>query len=67
MSELIYKFLICLTNIQEDYEIWERKLPNDYEQIFKMSKFSEIYSTEKKKDLHNLLSKGIILQKGTEV
>lgn len=51
---------------QEDYEIWERKLPNDYEQIFKMSKFSEIYSTEKKKDLHNLLSKGIILQKGTE-
>ncbi|CAH1442237.1 unnamed protein product [Lactuca virosa] len=50
---------------QEDYEIWERKLPDDYEQIFKISNFLEIYSTKRKKDLHNLLSTGIILQKGT--
>ncbi|CAI9298662.1 unnamed protein product [Lactuca saligna] len=50
--------------IQEDYEIWEPKLPNDYEEVLKMSIFCDIYSTNKKKDLYNMLSKGILLQEG---
>ncbi|XP_071692439.1 uncharacterized protein [Rutidosis leptorrhynchoides] len=46
---------------QEDYEIWEPKLPKDYKQIILMSKSFDIYSTAKKKDLYNLFSKGILL------
>ncbi|KAL7618475.1 hypothetical protein Lser_V15G01734 [Lactuca serriola] len=49
---------------QEDYEIWAPKLPHDYEEIFKMSEESESYFTKKKKDLHNMLSEGILLQNG---
>ncbi|KAI3826034.1 hypothetical protein L1987_00076 [Smallanthus sonchifolius] len=48
---------------QEDYEIWGPKLPQDYEELLKLSKSSRIsYSTEKKKDLYNQFSKGILLQ-----
>ncbi|KAK1426191.1 hypothetical protein QVD17_14860 [Tagetes erecta] len=49
---------------QEDYEIWEHKLPIDYEEIIKISKLhSEMnYSTTTKKDLYNMFSTGILLQ-----
>ncbi|CAH1442275.1 unnamed protein product [Lactuca virosa] len=47
---------------QEDYVIWKPKLPNDYEEIFKMSNSCDVYSTEKKKELYNMLRKGILLQ-----
>ncbi|KAK1426311.1 hypothetical protein QVD17_14982 [Tagetes erecta] len=50
---------------QEDYEIWEHKLPIDYEEIIRMSKYSEINnssSTTTKKDLYNMFSTGILLQ-----
>ena len=49
-------------HIQEDYDIWESKLPKDYKEIIQMSKCPEIYSTIKKEDLYNLFSKGILLQ-----
>ncbi|XP_076909556.1 receptor-like protein kinase FERONIA [Bidens hawaiensis] len=48
--------------LQEDYEIWEPKLPEDYEEILKLSTYSGTYSTEMKKNLYNLLIKGIFLQ-----
>ncbi|GKB65961.1 kinase-like domain, phloem protein 2-like protein [Tanacetum coccineum] len=48
---------------QEDYEIWEPKLPKDYKEIIKMSKCPEDYSTIKKEDLYNIFSKGILLLK----
>nr|GEV67396.1 protein kinase-like domain, phloem protein 2-like protein [Tanacetum cinerariifolium] len=47
---------------QEDYEIWEPKLPKDYKEIIQMSKCPEDYSTIKKEDLYNIFSKGILLQ-----
>ncbi|GJW72650.1 kinase-like domain, phloem protein 2-like protein [Tanacetum coccineum] len=47
---------------QEDYEIWEPKLPKDYKEIIQMSKCPEIYSTIKKEELYNTFSKGILLQ-----
>ncbi|GJV69275.1 kinase-like domain, phloem protein 2-like protein [Tanacetum coccineum] len=47
---------------QEDYEIWEPKLPKDYKEVIQMSKCPEIYSTKKKEDLYNIFSKGILLQ-----
>ncbi|KAJ9564953.1 hypothetical protein OSB04_000919 [Centaurea solstitialis] len=50
---------------QEDYEIWEPKLPREYKQLLRMSKFPAMYSTETKKGLYYILcSKGILLQKG---
>ncbi|KAJ0516733.1 hypothetical protein HanHA89_Chr11g0417101 [Helianthus annuus] len=52
----------CLIFVQEDYEIWGPKFPKDYEEIIKLSKSSELYSTAKKKDLYNMFSKGILLQ-----
>ncbi|GKA31122.1 kinase-like domain, phloem protein 2-like protein [Tanacetum coccineum] len=47
---------------QEDYYVWEPKLPKDYKEIIQMSKSPEIYSTIKKEDLYNIFSKGILLQ-----
>ncbi|GJZ15778.1 kinase-like domain, phloem protein 2-like protein [Tanacetum coccineum] len=47
---------------QEDYEIWEPKLPKDYKEIIQMSKCPAIYSATKKEDLYNIFSKGILLQ-----
>ncbi|KAL8201795.1 hypothetical protein R6Q57_010942 [Mikania cordata] len=51
-------------DVQEDYEVWEAELPKDYKDIIKMSKTPEIYSTAKRKDLYNTLSKGILIQEG---
>ncbi|KAL4582456.1 hypothetical protein LXL04_007006 [Taraxacum kok-saghyz] len=50
-------------HLQEDYGIWLPKLPSNYEEIFKMSSISETYFTKTKKDLHSMLSRGILLQK----
>ncbi|PWA96617.1 Protein kinase, ATP binding site-containing protein [Artemisia annua] len=47
---------------QEDYDIWESKLPKDYKEIIQMSKCPEDYSIIKKEDLYNIFSKGILLQ-----
>ncbi|GKA27275.1 kinase-like domain, phloem protein 2-like protein, partial [Tanacetum coccineum] len=48
--------------IQEDYEIWEPKLPTDYRKIIQMSKFPKDYSTKMKKELYSNFSEGILLQ-----
>ncbi|GKD81486.1 kinase-like domain, phloem protein 2-like protein, partial [Tanacetum coccineum] len=47
---------------QEDYYVWEPKLPKDYKEIIQMSKCPDDYSTIKKEDLYNIFSKGILLQ-----
>ncbi|PWA57457.1 protein kinase-like domain, Phloem protein 2-like protein [Artemisia annua] len=47
---------------QEDYEIWEPKLPKDYKEIIRMSKCPENYSVIKKEDMYNIFSDGILLQ-----
>ncbi|GKB98899.1 kinase-like domain, phloem protein 2-like protein [Tanacetum coccineum] len=47
---------------QEDYEIWEPKLPKDYKEIIQMSKCPENYSIIKKEDLYNIFSEGILIQ-----
>ncbi|KAJ9555910.1 LOW QUALITY PROTEIN: hypothetical protein OSB04_010524 [Centaurea solstitialis] len=49
---------------QEDYEVWEPKLPTDYKQIIQMSKSPEIYSNKMKKDIYDMFSKGILVQEG---
>ncbi|MFS7990823.1 putative protein kinase RLK-Pelle-CrRLK1L-1 family [Helianthus anomalus] len=48
---------------QEEFEIWEAKLPRDYKEIIGSSETPEMYQTEKKKDLYKKLSDGIILPK----
>ncbi|GJT92867.1 kinase-like domain, phloem protein 2-like protein, partial [Tanacetum coccineum] len=47
---------------QEDYDIWEPKLPKDYKEIIQMSKCPENYSIIKKEDLYNIFSEGILVQ-----
>ncbi|KAK1426160.1 hypothetical protein QVD17_14829 [Tagetes erecta] len=51
--------------LQEDIDIWKPKLPTNYKEIIKMSKTPEILhnSNVTNKDLYNMFSKGIILQK----
>ena len=49
-----YEFINALINVQEDYEIWEPKLPKDYKEIIQMSRCPENYSTIKKEDLYNI-------------
>ncbi|KAK9077151.1 hypothetical protein SSX86_005487 [Deinandra increscens subsp. villosa] len=44
---------------QEDYEIWEPKLPRDYEEILR---FSGIDKNTKKKDIYEKLCKGLLLR-----
>ncbi|KAK9058889.1 hypothetical protein SSX86_023733 [Deinandra increscens subsp. villosa] len=62
-AEHVLQQLEMSLELQEDYEIWGPKLPEDCEEILKLSKSPGISnSTEKKKDLYNLLSKGILLQ-----
>ncbi|KAK9058890.1 hypothetical protein SSX86_023734 [Deinandra increscens subsp. villosa] len=62
-AEHVLQQLEISVELQEDYEIWGPKLPEDYEEILKLSKSPGISnSTEKKKDLCNLLSKGVLLQ-----
>ncbi|KAI3743625.1 hypothetical protein L1987_61335 [Smallanthus sonchifolius] len=46
---------------QEDYEIWEPKLPIDYKHIIRKSIYDSI---KMKKDLYDMFSKGILLQDG---
>ncbi|KAI3737955.1 hypothetical protein L2E82_27973 [Cichorium intybus] len=62
-SEVLLRLKEAL-EFQEDYEMWEPKLPSDYKEIIGMSNSREIYSTVKKKYLYDILSKGIILQEG---
>ncbi|KAI3754354.1 hypothetical protein L1987_54136 [Smallanthus sonchifolius] len=47
---------------QESSEIWEAKLPVNYKDILKFSKSPETYLTMEKKDIYNILSKGILLK-----
>ncbi|XP_076950118.1 uncharacterized protein LOC143622997 [Bidens hawaiensis] len=50
---------------QEDYEIWEPKLPIDYKEIILMSKAPEIEIYDNKmKEMFDMFSKGILLQDG---
>ncbi|KAJ0736021.1 putative protein kinase RLK-Pelle-LRR-I-1 family [Helianthus annuus] len=49
---------------QEDYEIWEPKLPLDYKEIIQVSKTPQIYKQITKKGLYDMFSKGILLQDG---
>ncbi|GJX33216.1 kinase-like domain, phloem protein 2-like protein [Tanacetum coccineum] len=49
--------------LQVEYEIWQPKLPKDYEDIIKMSKYPEMYSTTNNEDLYHIFSKGILLPK----
>ncbi|KVH99815.1 Protein kinase, ATP binding site-containing protein, partial [Cynara cardunculus var. scolymus] len=60
-------FLQSGWNMQEDYEVWEPKLPADYKQIIQMSKSSEIYSDKMKKDIYDMFSQGILVQEGKVV
>ncbi|XP_071721252.1 uncharacterized protein [Rutidosis leptorrhynchoides] len=49
--------------LQEDYEIWEPKLPKGYNEIIKRSKSSSVDANrESKKGIYNMLIKGILLQ-----
>ncbi|PWA69511.1 Protein kinase, ATP binding site-containing protein [Artemisia annua] len=66
ISEVIVQLKKAL-EFQEDYQLWEPKLPKDYKEIIKMSISPEIYSTKKIEDLYNMFSKGILLQQGKVV
>ncbi|KAI7731913.1 hypothetical protein M8C21_027234, partial [Ambrosia artemisiifolia] len=61
MTQLITQLKKAL-EFQEDYEIWEPKLPTDYKEIIQRSKTPDIYSDKTKKDLYDMFSKGILLQ-----
>ncbi|GKB85631.1 kinase-like domain, phloem protein 2-like protein, partial [Tanacetum coccineum] len=61
-TEVLVQLMKAL-EFQEDYEIWKPKLPRDYKEILKMSNSTEIH-TKTKKDLYNMLRKGILLQEG---
>ncbi|XP_022040052.1 uncharacterized protein LOC110942571 isoform X4 [Helianthus annuus] len=60
--EVIIKELEKALNFQEDYEIWEPKLPIDYKEIIQVSKNPQIYKQITKKGLYDMFSKGILLQ-----
>ncbi|KAJ0511659.1 putative protein kinase RLK-Pelle-CrRLK1L-1 family [Helianthus annuus] len=62
-SEIVIQLRKAL-EFQEDYEIWEPKLPIDYKEIIEMSKVPEIYDYKSKKDLFDIFSNGILLQDG---
>ncbi|GJZ35815.1 retrovirus-related pol polyprotein from transposon TNT 1-94 [Tanacetum coccineum] len=51
----------------DDRDIWEPKLPKDYEQLIQMSSFPKVYSDMSKMDFYKVLFKGILLQKGRQV
>ncbi|KAK9057882.1 hypothetical protein SSX86_022721 [Deinandra increscens subsp. villosa] len=46
--------------LQEDFEIWEPKLPTYYKEIMRLSKTPEVYQ---KKDIYEKLSNGTLLPK----
>ncbi|KAM0008196.1 putative protein kinase RLK-Pelle-WAK-LRK10L-1 family [Helianthus debilis subsp. tardiflorus] len=60
--EDVIKELTKALKFQEASEIWEAKLPRNYKDILQFSKSPETYSTMAKKDIYNILSKGILLQ-----
>ncbi|MFS7990821.1 putative protein kinase RLK-Pelle-WAK family [Helianthus anomalus] len=62
-SEIVIQLKKAL-ELQEDYEIWEPKLPIDYKDIIQsVSKHSKIdNSMETKEDIYNMFTKGILLQ-----
>ncbi|KAI3677316.1 hypothetical protein L1987_86941 [Smallanthus sonchifolius] len=63
-SDVVTKLKKAL-QFQEDYEIWEPKLPKDYGEIIRMSKHPKICNNTKiKKDLYDMLVKGILVQDG---
>ncbi|KAJ0703195.1 putative protein kinase RLK-Pelle-CrRLK1L-1 family [Helianthus annuus] len=62
-SELVIQLKKVL-DAQKDYEIWETQLPEDYKEIIQMSKPPEIYSTAKRKDIYDTLSKGMLIKEG---
>nr|XP_043616825.1 uncharacterized protein LOC122588719 isoform X1 [Erigeron canadensis] len=47
---------------QVNHEMWEPRLPKDYQSIIQLSMSPESYSTIKKEDLYNIFSNGILLQ-----
>lgn len=53
--------------MQDDRDIWEAKLPKDYQQLIQMSNSQKIYSDMSKMDCYKVLVNGILLQKGTQV
>ncbi|KAD3337414.1 hypothetical protein E3N88_32934 [Mikania micrantha] len=63
ISELISQLKKAL-EFQEAVEIWEPKLPKDYKEIVGMSKTPVIYYNMTNKDLYEMFSKGVLLQKG---
>ncbi|XP_076881469.1 uncharacterized protein LOC143529594 [Bidens hawaiensis] len=52
-------YVLSLLMQQEDYDIWRPKLLENYQEILKLSKYSR---TRMKKNIYNLLIKGIFLQ-----
>ncbi|KAI3704453.1 hypothetical protein L1987_74673 [Smallanthus sonchifolius] len=56
-----------IIGLNEDYEIWEPKLPLDYKRIINTSKAKYIYLSSDilKKYLYDMISKGILLQNDT--
>ncbi|XP_076940171.1 uncharacterized protein LOC143609252 [Bidens hawaiensis] len=62
-SKVVAKLKEAL-NFQEDIEIWEAKLPKDYKELIQMSKTPEKYANMSNKDLYEIFSNGILLQKG---
>ncbi|GJR72484.1 kinase-like domain, phloem protein 2-like protein, partial [Tanacetum coccineum] len=61
-AEEVLRQLNTALEFQEDYEIWERKLPKDYKEIIQMSKSQDIHAAQRKKDVCNMFYKGILLQ-----
>ncbi|KAL8238398.1 hypothetical protein R6Q59_014965 [Mikania micrantha] len=61
--EVVIQLKIAL-NVQKEYEKWEAQLPEVYKEIIRMSKTPEVYSRAKRKDLQEILSKGILIQDG---
>lgn len=48
--------------LQDEYELWQPKLPKDYKEIIQMSKSPKMYSTKSNKDLYDIFSNGILLK-----
>ncbi|GJW36960.1 kinase-like domain, phloem protein 2-like protein [Tanacetum coccineum] len=61
-AEEVLRQLNIALEFQEDYEIWEPKLPKDYKEIILMSKSQDIHQAQRKRDVCNMFYKGILLQ-----
>ncbi|KAL8214566.1 hypothetical protein R6Q57_004015 [Mikania cordata] len=61
-SEVVIQLWKAL-EYQEDSEIWEPKLPRNYREIISLSDSTEIYHTQKKKDIYKKLCNGILFPK----